>query len=108
MWLFTPKGFISVVADKNDPDGPRLLVRARSLHHLTSVLGDYIDQPFSVPGSDYAWRAWIRRKDLISITEQLIHSMDYSNFKNAIEENAYHDACLDVWGAMYMYQNEVL
>jgi hypothetical protein len=107
MWLFTPEGFISVVADKSDPTGPRLLARARSLHHLEKVLGDYIDAPFKVQASDYAWRAWIRRKDLGSIMEQVVNSIDYTNFKNSIEENAYHDACLGVWQSMFRYQLEV-
>ena len=29
MWLFTSKSFLSVVADKDNPQGDRLLVRSR-------------------------------------------------------------------------------
>jgi hypothetical protein len=107
MWLFTPKGFISVVADKQDPTGPRLLVRARSLSHLQEVLQDYLDNPFQVKQSDYAWRAWIKRKDLQSVVEQVMSDINYTNFKNSITDNEYHDACLDVWTAMYTYQKSV-
>lgn len=104
MWLFTPKGFISIVADKNDSEGPRLLARARSKQHLVDVLGDWIDEPFSTYPSDYAWRAWIKRKDLLTVMDKAVNSIDYTNFKDSIIEDEYHDACLGVWNSMYGYQ----
>lgn len=107
MWVFTPKGFISIVADRTDPQG-RLLVRARSAKHLTALLPTTPDrEPFRVPNSDYAWRMWIDRSELAQIIAQEAEGIDYPNFKNAIREDLYHDACLDVWEAMWNYQHRI-
>ena len=103
MWLFTPEGFVSVVADRDQPADGRLLMRARARHHLEALLpkGGEI---FQVPKSDYAWRAWISREQLKQVVAAAIDELDYPNFKNAIEERAYHDACMGVWEEMYLYQ----
>jgi hypothetical protein len=30
-----------------------------------------------------------------------LETLNYTNFKNSIEDDKYHDACLDVWSAMH-------
>ena len=40
MWLFTSKSFLSVVADKDQPDGPKLLVRSRVQGDIEEVFPD--------------------------------------------------------------------
>jgi hypothetical protein len=107
MWLFTPEGFISVVADKEAQNGDRLLARSRNKSHLDAISKYLSTPPFQVEGSDYAWRAWITRPQLISYISSHISLMDYTNFKNQIVDNAYHDACLGVWEEMYLYQNTI-
>ena len=37
MWLFTSKSFLSVVADKENPKGDRLLVRSRIAGDIEEV-----------------------------------------------------------------------
>lgn len=60
MWLFTSNSFVSVVADRDDTQSPRLLVRAR-------IEGD-IDQLFpnvevmETLLADYRYRAWVDRQ----------------------------------------------
>lgn len=102
MWIFTPHGFISVVADKDNPKSERVLVRARAKHHLVNLFPEC--EPFEKIGSDYAWRAWIDRREVSGLMDDLIQGLAYPNFKNEIKDPAYHDACLDVWQAMYGYQ----
>jgi hypothetical protein len=99
MWLFTPTGFISVVADKNDPNNERLLVRSRKRNHISSVFPQA--DIFSKTPSDYQWRAWVLREDVIEVMEKLVKSLNYTNFKNAIPDDHYHDACTGVWDVMY-------
>ena len=107
MWLFTPEGFISVVADKNDILGDRLLVRARNKYHL-EVISEYLTSDiFEVKPSDYAWRAWTTRSNLASYIISHISSMNYTNFKNEIHNHEYHDACLGVWEEMWKYQHQI-
>lgn len=99
MWLFTSDGFVSIVADKNDPHGDRLLVRSRDKMHITNVFPDA--EVFSKQPSDYQWRAWVSRKDVTYAMINNVKHLDYTNFKDSIVDDRYHDACLDVWGAMY-------
>ena len=99
MWLFTSDGFVSIVADKNDPQGDRLLVRSRDKMHITNVFPDA--EVFSKQPSDYQWRAWVSRKDVKNAVSKYVDKLNYTNFKNSIVDDKYHDACIDVWDAMY-------
>ena len=99
MWLFTSDGFVSIVADKDNTRGDRLLVRARDKMHITNVFPDA--EVFSKQPSDYQWRAWVSREDVEDAIARQVQGLDYTNFKDSIVDDKYHDACLDVWGAMY-------
>jgi hypothetical protein len=107
MWLFTPKGFISVVADKSNVKGDGLLVRARNKSHLDGIREYLSCDPFEVQVSDYAWRAWTTRLNISMFVMSHIASMDYTNFKNEIHDYEYHDACLGVWEEMWKYQHKL-
>jgi hypothetical protein len=99
MWLFTSDGFVSIVADKSDTRGDRLLVRSRDKMHITNVFPDA--EVFSKQPSDYQWRAWVSREDVADAMMRQVQGLDYTNFKNSIYDDRYHDACIDVWNAMY-------
>jgi hypothetical protein len=60
MWIFLSDAFLSVVADKADPSGERLLVRARRSGDIERVFPEAA--VFSVAGADYAFRAWLPRR----------------------------------------------
>jgi hypothetical protein len=105
MWIFTKNAFLSIVADKNDPNSENLLIRARRAGDIENVFGDV--EVFSVPGSDYAFRAWVNRDVVADVMFNEVQNIDYSNFKNAIKDNDYHDAALDVWFIMNDYQGRM-
>jgi hypothetical protein len=75
MWLFMNKSFLSIV-DKDDPSGKTLLVRAR-----------------------------VDREQMANATADSIRNIDYKNFKSTVSDPDRHDAYLDVWSAMYAFQN---
>lgn len=100
MWLFTNKGFVSVVADRADTKTGNLLVRARDRNHLAELFPNA--EIFSKTPSDYKWRAWVSREDVAELMLQTVNSIDYTNFKDSIRDDTYHDACLEVWEAMYL------
>lgn len=102
MWIFTPQGFLSIVADREDPQAGRLLIRARTRKHLRNLLPDC--EPFQKRPSDYPWRVWATRQQVAGLVAQQVTNLTYDNFKNAIPDAEYHDACLDVWEAMWRYQ----
>jgi hypothetical protein len=100
MWLFTSNGFVSVVADKNDPTNEKLLVRSRDRNHIRSLFP--LAKVFSVPLSDYQWRAWVSRDQVTEVVSNNIQNLNYTNFKNSIESDMkYHDACLSVWNSVF-------
>ena len=55
MWLFTSKSFLSVVADKENPKGDRLLVRSRIAGDIEELFpsADVMETPYA----DYRFRA---------------------------------------------------
>ena len=99
MWIFTNKGFISVVADRGNPETGNLLVRSRDRNHLEELFPQA--EIFSKTPSDYKWRAWISRSEVSNLMQSQVDSLNYTNFKNSIEDDKYHDACLDVWEVMF-------
>jgi hypothetical protein len=99
MWLFTSEGFISVVADRNDPKTGNLLVRSRDRQHLEKLFPNA--EIFSKTPSDYKWRAWISRSDVSRLMQSQVDSLNYTNFKNSIPDDKYHDACIGVWNTMF-------
>ena len=99
MWLFTNKGFISVVADRGNPETGDLLVRSRDRNHLAELFPDA--EIFSKTPSDYKWRAWVSRKDVAALVLKTVDTLNYTNFKNSIKDDKYHDACLYIWEVMF-------
>src|SRR5256886_15123297 len=62
MWVFSTRGFYSVVRDRDDAN--YVLVRARvgaDLERLREVLPDL--RPWHDPSADYAWRARVDRRE---------------------------------------------
>lgn len=106
MWIFLSDAFLSIVADKADPSGDRLLVRARRNGDIERVFPEA--QVFSVPGADYAFRAWLPRARVAEACVEQIQSLSYANFKDSIDDPAYHDAAMRAWFAMHRYQAESL
>lgn len=102
MWLFTSTGFVSVVADKEEPVHGDLLVRSREKQHIESLFPDA--EVFSTQPSDYQWRAWVSRSEVACALVKQVENLSYTNFKNSIvhyEDDRYHEACMNVWGVMY-------
>lgn len=104
MWIFLNDAFLSVVADRANPSGDRLLVRARRAGDIERVFPDA--EVFSVPGSDYAQRAWVPRQQVAAALSERVMTLDYPNFKNSISDRSFHDAAMGVWGVMHRYQLE--
>jgi hypothetical protein len=104
MWIFTKDAFVSIVADKDNPDSGSLLVRARKKEHLEALFP--YSRVFSALGSDYAFRTWVSRDEVKAVMCREIDEVNYTNFKNSIQDSEYHDAALNVWWAMYQMQSQ--
>ena len=93
MYIYMKDCALSVVLDKNDSN--QVLVRARKFEDLL-VLGQTIrDQQETrmhirhTPSSDYPYRTFIKRGDFITFMVTSLREMDYTSFKESIEDLDY-------------------
>ncbi len=103
MWLCLNDGFLSVVADKDDPT--RLLVRARRKQDLLNVCGKDVEV-LENAGSDYRWRTFADRKAFSVLVAARIDRIDYTNFKNSVAGHDLHDMYMDFWSRHHRYQEK--
>lgn len=102
MWICFNDGFLSVVADKHD--STRLMVRARRKQDLLNAVGKEAEI-VETPDRDYGWRTFIARKDFKAIVGGRIDKIDYTNFKNSVENYDLHEMHLDFWARHRRYQD---
>lgn len=103
MWIMTKTGFISVVQKPDDKS--TLTVRARVKGQIESIFPDA--KVTTGKGTDYLYRAKVGRIEVAEVIHKQIMSLDYSNFKSAIKDDEYHDACMGCWTVMNRYQQRM-
>lgn len=83
MWLFTPRGFFSVVADHDVPDS--VLVRARAREDLEALreVAPHVEIR-ETPGRDYRFRTTLSRTDWSVALVVLAAEINYANFKDEV------------------------
>ncbi len=107
MWIFTNKGFLSIVEDWDDPG--RLLVRARYEGDIERHFGGETEV-IELEDSDYRFRAFLPREEVRAVIDRELSSLDYGNFKNSFDRDNVslsrevreerHAALFQVWSAM--------
>jgi|SRR5450432_4578212 len=105
MWLCFNDGFLSAVADKNDPT--RLMVRARRKKDLLNVFGEHVEI-LKDAGSDYRWRTFVDRKAFAALVASRVEKINYPNFKNSVGDHDLHNLYLDFWTKHNRYQQQDL
>jgi hypothetical protein len=100
MWLFTSESFVSIVADRDNPEN--LLVRARVGDHLKALFPTAV--VVETPNADYRYRATLDHKIVERVVAKQVASIGYDNFKDTVVDPDYHAACLRVWSAMHQLQ----
>lgn len=108
-------GFLSVVADKNDP--ARVMVRARRRADLVRLVKaqQKIEPRGPAPAimktahADYPVRVFMHRSDFAEVLSCAIDDLAYTNFKSEVgklghaqHEHAYHD----VWSVLRTHLDE--
>jgi len=103
MWLCFNDGFLSVVADKNNPAS--LLVRARRKQDLLNVCGDDV-KVLENAGTDYRWRTFVDRKTFTALVAARVERIGYTNFKNSVKNPDLHDVYMRFWNLHHRYQDQ--
>ena len=114
MWIFTNKGFLSIVEDKDDP--ARLLVRARYEGDIERHFGGEAEV-IELEDSDYRFRVFLPREEVRAVIDRELVALDYGNFKNSFDRDNVslsletreerHDALFKVWSTMLDSQKAV-
>lgn len=97
MWIGLNDGWLSIVRNINDNE--TLLVRARSLSHLTNVFPDcdyFLDE-----NADYTYRAYIGRVEVANVLSDRIMKISYPNFKASVEDRKLLNVYSSVWADFY-------
>ena len=101
MWFCMNDGFMSVVADKNDP--ARLMVRARRKSDLLNIFGPDAEI-VETPDADYRWRVFVGRAEFKALIDARIDGIQYTNFKNSVKDHDLHELYSDFWQLHRGYQ----
>lgn len=104
IWIFLKQGFLSVVADRDNPD--RLLVRARVARHIQQVFPSA--DVFTDDSADYHYRSFISRQTAADTISDSVRRIDYDNFKDAVVSESMHTALMSVWVVMRNLQDKLL
>lgn len=101
MWVFTLDGFFSIVKDQLRPG--RLLVRGRIKGQIERAFPRA--RVLETPTNDYPYRASLTEDQVDRYMSKQVNRIRYGNFKAALRDATYHNACLDVWLAMRRAQD---
>ena len=95
MWLFTHKGFLSIVRHIDKPN--ILIVRSRFRGHIEKI---FPKARVEEDGSrDYRFRAELPAKEVSKVIAEMVLRIEYDNFKNSLDMDGerYLNCCLDVY-----------
>jgi len=100
MWLSLNKCFLSIVHKDCKPN--ELLVRARRKGDIEKVFPAVIAK--KTQGTDYAYRAVVKRIDVANALRDEVMAIDYTNFKDSVLDDELHRAYSSVWSIMARLQ----
>jgi hypothetical protein len=103
MWIFTTRGFLSIVQHNVMPD--YFQIKSRTTDPLKHF---WPNHEIEVIGwADYRFRITIPKEEAIDVLIEKIGSVDYTSFKNECEDEDYHGSLVRVWTIMYNYQSRL-
>lgn len=101
MWLMTKYGFYSIVEKKSG----EFHVRARERKDIENIV-EHVSLPkariIESDSNDYAYRLIVQKADVLSILRFLGETVDYSNFKDTIDQtnDQKHKPYHKVWAVL--------
>lgn len=101
MWVMLNDAWLSIVADREDPEF--LLVRSRRRGDVARIFGV---EEFEDIEADYTFRAFIHRDQVAGAMSREVLKVDYPNFKNSVKDNQLHKAYSSVWSIGWRLQLE--
>ena len=101
MWIFTKKGFLSIVQHNSIPDF--FQVKSRVSGPLEELWPELEIQV--IDWADYRFRVDVPKEEALRVIKSLVGSVDYTNFKReCVDQHEYHRSLGSVWNVMYNFQ----
>ena len=104
MWLFTDKGFLSIVQHNQIEDC--FQVKSRVAEPLEILWPDHEIEV--IDWADYRFRITIVKSEVLPVLMEVMASVGYTSFKDACRDDYnYHSALSRIWVEMYHYQTKM-
>lgn len=103
MWIFRNDAFVSAVQHESDP--ACIMLRARVAGDLSRFLGHAVEE-IETPRADYRFRTIVRKEDFAAVLAASVQGINYFNFKDSVRAKDRSMRYLEVWHAMYDFQND--
>ncbi|MBT3651748.1 MAG: hypothetical protein HN541_00375 [Euryarchaeota archaeon] len=103
MWIFLSNGFVSITRHNSHKDF--LHVRARNPQHLLNIWPDCEVQ--ITPHADYTARTSLPELVVVHTIMNYMKEIDYSNFKNTIDDHQYKTMAMRVWDQHFAYGKRI-
>ena len=102
MWIFTTKGFLSIV--QHNSKSEYYQIKSRVSEPLEQFWPDQVIQV--IDWADYRYRIDIKKSDASPVIAEILDSIDYTSFKNHCEGgDEYYHALTRIWSTMYSFQS---
>jgi hypothetical protein len=96
MWVLLNDSFLSIVRHRSKPN--HLLVRARRREDIALIFPAV--RIVDGGGTDYEFRAVVKRRAVENAMAAEVRRIDYDNFKDSVPEKRRHDVYLSVWSVL--------
>lgn len=93
MNIITKFGLVSVVLGMDQGES-KYAVRSSNPEAIANFTNKTV---IETPEADYQYRVYLTREEFDSFLEQQTNTVDYSNFKNSIEDDNVHKLVYEVW-----------
>ena len=104
MWIFTKRGFLSIVQHNSMPD--HFQVKSRVADPLEQLWPDH--EVEVIDWADYRFRITIPKDEVLTVLKEEVEDVLYTSFKNECEvDEGYHYVLTRVWSIMYNYQQRM-
>ena len=101
MWIMLNDAWLSIVADRDDPE--YLLVRSRKRGAVADIFGQ---GEFEDVEADYQFRQFIHRDHVAGVMAREVQRVTYDNFKNSVKDPQLKSAYNQVWTVGWKMQLE--
>ena len=96
MWIFTQKGFLSIV--RHIDKANILIVRSRFKGHIERVFPKARVEEDAT--RDYRFRAELPIEEVSKMIANMVSQIDYHNFKDSLSDEIYFESCVQIYNLL--------